>query len=727
MTPEMAIEMAVDFLRRRGVLAILIGALVAGLAGFAAISLLPVEYKAVAEVRINAPKDSFPENFLQTQKSFISSPTVLNAALDLPEAKALAFVQNSIDPVSILRQRLKFESNPNSEIIDITMSGVDPREVQVLVNAVVDGYVEKAKDMKTVSLENEEKIFRQEVEQQEREIERLKRLQRSLADEVGQPDPDSIRADLDALNRELAEKRKQRDELRLKQLAAKNDLELLEKSPPQLTPEEERELRESRDKPLEEALSKLEMKADSIRANSLLGDRDPEYLRVLTYIQKQRSRTEEREAEKRGSLLERAKERQERSIESLQSNLKVMEETERLLDSQRLTLENRVSRIQKIVADIDGYKAKINELQAAVLETNKRLQDIGHNTLANNISVVHKADLPKLPSSSKKRLMAIVGGSAGSFFAVIVLFWLLDYRLKLVSRPEHLQLTMPVPVLGVLPAIPRHVKLPGDAEYSESNKDHRQWFAMLEAVNSLRITLTFSPYRRKPEGGPDRDRRLPSLLITSARDGEGKSTLSAHLAISLARSGARVVLVEADMHRPGQYDRFGVGRTPGLADALSGTLDVSEAIHETEYPGLFLLCAGSPIDDLTGILTPERLEGVFGHLRRQYDTVLIDAPPVLPVYDALLLAREAEQTLLCAMCNHSQTYAIQQALARLESVGVEVAGLVVAGVAPSTRYQYYYGGSAKGGDKRNPRPYGGAATREAARAAALAKLTPEAG
>jgi capsular exopolysaccharide synthesis family protein len=687
----MALEMGADFLRRKGVPAFLLATLAAGLVGFGAYSFFPVEYRAVAQVRITAPKDSYPDNFLKTQKDFVTSSPVLNAALNLPEAKALPFVQDSLDPVSVLRSRLKVESEPNSEIFDISMSGVDAEEVQTLVNAVIDAYVERSKDTKTVALENEEAILKQQVTKNETEIERLRRLQRSLADEVGQPDPDSTRTDLDNLNKEVAEKRKQRDDLRLRKLSLTNEIELLESSPPSLTPEEERELRDRRDKPLEEALAKLELRAESIRTNSLLGERDPEYIRVMNYVNKQRTMVEQEIGEQRGQLLERARERQNRNIEALKGNLKVVEETERLLDTQRLALEGRIEKIQKVVADIDGYRAKIGELQTSVSEINKNLQEISRSTLANNISV-YKAELPRIASSGKKRLLAMAGGPVGAFGFVLLLFWLVDYRLKLVGRAEHLQRIMPVPVLGILPIIPKEVALPAEKDYAETNKYHRQWIAMLEAINSLRITLTYSPHRQLAEGATPSTAGVASLLVTSARDGEGKSTLSAHLALSFARAGARVVLVEADMHRPTQFERFGVERSPGLADVLQGTVDISEAIHETTHSGLYLLCAGSMVDDLTGILTPEKLETTFGYLRDRYDTIIIDAPPVLPVYDALLLARQAEQTLLCAMCNHSQTYAIQQALHRLESVGVNVTGLVVAGSAPSSKYQYYYAG-----------------------------------
>jgi capsular exopolysaccharide synthesis family protein len=206
---------------------------------------------------------------------------------------------------------------------------------------------------------------------------------------------------------------------------------------------------------------------------------------------------------------------------------------------------------------------------------------------------------------------------------------------------------------------------------------------MNEAINSLRITLTFAPDRHDNKG-------MSTLMVTSPRDAEGKSTFAAHLAISMARTGVKVVLVEADTHRPTQCETFGVERVPGFSDVLQRRVSLSEVIRDTDYPSLFLLPAGSTGDDRTPTLLPDRIAEVFDELRAQFQTIIVDAPPVLPVYDSMVFGQEVDETVLLVRCDHSRFQTIDQARARLESVGIPVAGLVACGSKSANRYGYYY-------------------------------------
>jgi capsular exopolysaccharide synthesis family protein len=274
------------------------------------------------------------------------------------------------------------------------------------------------------------------------------------------------------------------------------------------------------------------------------------------------------------------------------------------------------------------------------------------------------------------------------FLAVLSLFAYADFQVNLITRPEHLEKTQPLPVLGILPKLPTGRRIPTDDDFENGAKYRSVWLSMNEAVNSLRITLTFAPDRHN-DG-------MSTLMVTSPRDAEGKSTFAAHLAICLARSGVKVCLVEADMHRPTQFETFGATREPGLSDVLMKKIAMAEAVQETDYPSLFILPAGSAVDERTQTLVPERLQELFTELRSKFQTVIVDAPPVLPVYDAMVLGQQVDQTVLMVRCDHSRFQTIHQARQRLESVGVPIAGLVVSGTNMASRYGYYYESYARG-------------------------------
>lgn len=694
MTPEMALDTVVDFLKRRGLPAVFLGLLLGGLLSGAAYHMLPVTYTAKASVTIRSPEDRPAERFKQTQMDLIVSPRVLNAALNDPQAKALPFVQNSNQPTQELQKRVTFVTDLNSELVDVTMTGVDPKELQVLVNAVVNAYLDQTKELTNVHAADQERLIEQRLDEVQKDIKRLREEQVRLAAEVGDSDPESVKVQLQQVRSDLSKTIEQLQQAELQMPALQNELDRLRSTTPSLTFEQETALQNSARTPElqqeETALKAMEAKAESIRSSSVLGARDAEYIKYMSFIAQKRQQLQEKTTAARERALEIVRQQHEKLIADKKGAIAVQEVKIRQLGAEKLGLEAKEKKLQLLNAQIGMHDKEIAALEKTKTDYSSQLQDVRLARDSKYISLVGLAELPKIASSSKKRLLAIVGGGVGGFGFVVLLFWFFDFRRKLISRPEHLHRQLTLPVLGILPTVPRGVRIPTDDDFAQSSKTQRQWIAMQEAINALRITLTFAPDRH--EDG------LNSLMITSPRDGEGKSTLTAQLALSLARSGVRVVVVEADMHRPTQYQTFEIERAPGLSDVLQRTIEISEAIRETKFPGLDVLTAGTPVDDMTALLVAEKVQPVFEYLRGHYDTVLVDAPPTLPVYDAMLFGRQVDQTLICAMCNHSQLYSVEQAQERLESIGIPIMGVVVTAAPPVPRYydNYYRGDGYRG-------------------------------
>lgn len=681
-TPEMAMEMLVDFLRRRGVVAILLGLLVGGVCAYLPWMLMPLTYKAVAQVRIAAGQDPRPENFKATQLSIMTSQKVLDAALLLPKAKALPFAQQ-MDAVPVLRNWLKLETSPADEIVQMSLNGVDPEEITILVNAVLEAYINQARNSKNEQYRELEQSLNREIQNHTDQIGALRNRQKELAEKSGLADPGRVRTELDQFEHELAENRRQNDANRIQWEKLKKDKEQLETTPAQL--DDAQILSIESDTELKELLklgrTYLEA-AQRLEAESQQGANDADVKKLKNQALSYGLQARERRNGIEGPKLAAAEERRKQRIQSISADIELLLNQNISLDSRKIALERKKQNLQKYINDFDDLKAQIDTEQKALDEAQKQLRQIQREGDFTRITKVEDAVQPKLPSSSPKRLAAIVVGGMGGFSLILLIFWCLDYRLKLISRPEHLQRSLSIPVIGILPAIPSGKRLPTDEDFTRSQRSRRTWQSMQESINTLRITLTFAADQHG-EG-------LTCLMVTSPRDGEGKSTLTAQVGVSLARSGVRVVIVEADMHRPVQFSTFEVQRTPGLSDVLRGSAKLADVIQETAYPGLFLLPAGSPIEQSDLLLNKERLDGLFAELRQGFQTILIDAPPVLPVSDTLLLGQQADQTVLCALCNHSQEYTLQQAQVKLESVGINIVGVVVAGAPQSPKYQYYY-------------------------------------
>ena len=192
--------------------------------------------------------------------------------------------------------------------------------------------------------------------------------------------------------------------------------------------------------------------------------------------------------------------------------------------------------------------------------------------------------------------------------------------------------------------------------------------------------------------------KLKTLLITSALPQDGKSTTALNLATSLAHTGKRILLVEGDLYNPSLGEKLGVPPRAGLAECLENGLNPMSALRLLEPLGWYLMSAGSTSRTPTELFQPEALEAILQKLQSQFDWVLIDSPPVVPLTDALVLARHVDATLLIARNGKTPREAIAKAISY---VGRQrILGVVLNGVE---KREQAYGGYGYYGS-----PYGNA-------------------
>lgn len=220
--------------------------------------------------------------------------------------------------------------------------------------------------------------------------------------------------------------------------------------------------------------------------------------------------------------------------------------------------------------------------------------------------------------------------------------------------------------------------------------------------------------------------KLKSLVITSPLPQDGKSTIALNLATALSERGKRtVLLIEADLHHPTLTERLGLDGELGLADCIEDGLDPVSVIRRVEPLSWYLLSAGTPRSHPTELLHSEVLAGVIQKLCTQFDWVLIDSPPVSPLTDALLLARQANATLLVAREGRTPRELLEKAVALLGRQ--RVLGIVLNGMEGLDRlYTGYYGYGAyskNNGSKAVPAP--NRTNRQDIGQAYLASLSPK--
>jgi succinoglycan biosynthesis transport protein ExoP len=186
-----------------------------------------------------------------------------------------------------------------------------------------------------------------------------------------------------------------------------------------------------------------------------------------------------------------------------------------------------------------------------------------------------------------------------------------------------------------------------------------------------------------------RDASLEStrvVMVTSAVDGEGKTTLASHLAGSLARAGRRTLLVDCDLRCPAVHQLFELPMQPGFSEALLGEIGLDDVVQETPIDGLWIIAAGQWDREVVQALAKEGVEALFERLKEQFDFVIVDSHPVLDATDSLLIGQHVDAVLLSLLRDVSQVPRVYAAGQRLTNLGIRVLGAVVNGMGQEDLY-----------------------------------------
>ena len=265
-------------------------------------------------------------------------------------------------------------------------------------------------------------------------------------------------------------------------------------------------------------------------------------------------------------------------------------------------------------------------------------------------------------------MLALVAGLTLSLGLVFFVDYL-DSRLK---TPQDLKQYLGVPFLGMIPAVPR--KDAGNPLLTDVGIG-----SFSEAFKTVRTNVLFS----SAEEG------LRSLVVTSAGPGEGKSICSANIAIAMAQTGLRVLLVDADMRRPRVHEIFEIAEEPGLSNLLTGNAKASEVIQKSKIPGLFLMSAGHIPPNPAELLSSPKFVDFLGALEDHFDWVVLDTPPVLVVADSMVVANKTTGVVFVVGADQTNRNAARNAIEQLTATNANVLGSVL-NRADIHRHSHYY-------------------------------------
>ncbi len=319
----------------------------------------------------------------------------------------------------------------------------------------------------------------------------------------------------------------------------------------------------------------------------------------------------------------------------------------------------------------------------------------------NNIYVVDYSPIPKAPVGPRRMQSIALAGLLSLVFGVALARYL-DYLDDTVHSAEEVEKMLRLPALAVIPAIgslSRRKLLGSKTALQRRNNngasplllDMNSRSPLAEAYRQLRTSVLLSSAGGAPK----------TLLVTSSQPAEGKTTTAVNTAISLAQTGATVVVVDADMRRPRLHTILEAENNRGLSTILASRLSEAEMlsmVEQHEQSGLYVLTSG-PIPPNPAELTgSDQMRQLIQVLSNSFDYIVIDSPPIASFTDGVLISSMVDGVLLVVHGGHSSRGVVRRSRQVLQEVGAKIFGVVLNNVNLSTKdyyYKYYYGNYSK--------------------------------
>lgn len=295
--------------------------------------------------------------------------------------------------------------------------------------------------------------------------------------------------------------------------------------------------------------------------------------------------------------------------------------------------------------------------------------------------------LPEDPSSPNKILYSLIGLIIGFTFGIgfVVIRSSLNSKIDGAEKLKDAGFRL----LSVIPDYTNHVKEKYNGQSFVHVKDKKVstgWETILDSISPIS-----EAYRRLQNNiiFSDPDTNIQTIVVTSSQKSEGKTTVSANLAVSLAEGGKKVLLIDSDLRRPNIHTFTGEAREPGLSEVFYDDKSLSTAIKPTIAPAVEALTAGHSIPNPAAVMQSKKLKSFLSELKHHYDHIIIDTPPFGVITDAAPLMQNADGVILVARFGQTQTYQLEQTIENLKGVNANIIGTVLTAYKHSKSAEYY--------------------------------------
>ncbi len=621
--------------------------------------------RMIVSIKLSLPEGSvYTEelsNFLGTQSALMQSDVVLQRAYKRSGGGATNAFGEPVFP------DIKVKVQPKTSIFVLEATGDEPVSTRNFLQAAMEEYVNLKREMRSQTSDTTLAGLTSEVMRMQKELarqdEELLEFQKTNSVVLQQDQGNSAVDYLARLNQQIA--------------ALKLEYDLLETLTLEQNLERQQELTKSvplSANPLDKT-GRDRIDTDYLRAKQQILLLKAEQENLSRYLRPKHPRmiAMAEDVMRRERLLDIYKQQSSDQLSSRKDSLALQIKT---LEKEVSAWDKKTLEIQRKTAEYQKFKANMQRTQALydrLLATMQAL-DVNKDISPESVTIMENASMPKMESRLPIRLL--MGAVLGFGLGVLILLVVdrLDDRM---SSFGELQDVFDETVLAQIPREKAAIKKSGHPLVTESDAPH----SFVEAYRNLRSSILYMG-----ESG----KQPKTLLVTSSVPAEGKSLTSANLAAILASSGARVLLIDADMRKGTAHEQLGVPSGPGLSEVFTRDLPFEEAVLKTSVANLWILPRGEVSHRASEMfLTPATL-ALLKKAQANYDYVVIDTAPVMAADDVTSLAPHADAAIFVVRAEHTSARVARASLDLLYQRRVNVIGLVFNSVRPNSVDYYYY-------------------------------------
>jgi capsular exopolysaccharide synthesis family protein len=677
-------------LRRRWMTALALGGTLAAIAAVAVWYLMTPKYTGFAMIRVlstpprlaeesgDRPGQATFTTYMKAQATQFKSRPVILAALKRDEMRRLNLDANYPDPILFIEEEMKVEVQDGSEFMTPRMPSNDSNEATTIVKALTAAYMDEVvyaeQRARVARVAELDKAYNEASDSLKTKVANLQRLAATLGtDSSGALTQiqlqilETLRDDKQARNQTRAELFKARALLdaHREQLSAMKRVKLSD------VQVEAAVKADTEAAALKVRIDKVQDVVQHYLDNAREPDKEPTYRGAVRLKAELEEKYAKRREQVKADLIARYDEKQlddhDFTTPQLTNTIAMMEDHLKKLEAEIAELTAKAEKFPSSNSELDSLRGEIEREKKIVNGLGDLREKLTVELRApQRISVYQEADLEK--RDIKKQVAATAAAPVAVFFLTCFGLAWFEFRQRRIHTAGEVARGLGIRVVGSIPSRPDLDRCLVGADGDADLAGH----PVLDSVDAIRTLVLHQAQTAATR----------TVMVTSAADGEGKTTLASHLAGSLARAGRKTLLIDADLRQPAVHQLFEAPMQPGFSEVLLGEVEVADAIQSTTIDGLSIVAAGQWDREVVQALARGGMEGVFEKLREEFDFIIVDSHPVLAAPDALQIGQHVDAVLLSVLKQVSQMPRVYTACQRLAALDIRVLGAVVCGTDP---------------------------------------------